>query len=497
MGTGRTPSNRSIEQVIHEDSVHVKKRQDSIEPKQNNINTTDADTNTNTDARIPSELSSPTNDTRSFFNNVFSSIIPESSGNEPPERPDIISHRRHESTTSYHDNASTISGITSITKETEPEKPAKPVKEYSDETFEDTSFHYATEERDIEFKKLFPNLVDARLLDDYSCNVTKELLYQGRLYVTDKTLCFKGVVTKLELAVSDITFLEKTTTAVFPNSISVETNNGKVTQFNNFNNRDETFNLIKEIWSRMLLDQLNNKDANTPAVAALPHGEEELANELYNVSASELYNTMFEDPDLKFWASFFKRCEDCTDFQIIDPQTEFSYTKPLSYSMGPKSTECFGKHIFLQVGKSGYYSVMQETRTPNVPSGKSFVVRTRYVITPTKNSNEDSKESCNLRVSFDIEWIGSSWIKGVIESSCRTTQVATTQSLLSFITRRLAGEDEEDVKSSESDIRIIEYKRIIEDLQKEVHYIRFLLNTFGIISGIIIILLLRILSKLP
>lgn len=231
-----------------------------------------------------------TNGNTKFFENMistfsFKSSVPQNPPplqtqvhNNAPEEissPNIISHRRQVSSQKKNGKrvASPVVGPTSPTSSSanEPEKPKElPSKiqleefhnydttKFVDETYLDTPFHYAVIERSAEFHSLFKNIPkDDRLLDDFSCALSREFLYQGRLYISESHVCFYssllGWIAKVIIPFKDITFIEKTSTAgLFQNAVSIETATGK-TQFNGFISRDIAFTLLKEVWARTLL----------------------------------------------------------------------------------------------------------------------------------------------------------------------------------------------------------------------------------------------------
>ena len=127
-------------------------------------------------------------------------------------------------------------------------------KLYVEETLAGTNYHYATNERNVELHKIFKSIpLEDRLLDDFSCALSREFLFQGRIYVTNSKLCFNsnllGWVTHLVISLRDVTMMEKTSTAgLFPNGIAIETRMGKH-QFVSFISRDTTFDFIKAVWN--------------------------------------------------------------------------------------------------------------------------------------------------------------------------------------------------------------------------------------------------------
>ncbi|SJM88464.1 uncharacterized protein ZBIST_4653 [Zygosaccharomyces bailii] len=232
------------------------------------------------------------NSTNGFFDNMISSFSFKSGAQPPPPletqqdpqeeaaSPSIISHRRQLSSSKKNGKkvSSPVSGVASPVFKTDKPKefPAKTQLEefndydldrFVDETYLDTPFHFAVPERNAEFHALFKTIPhDDRLLDDFGCALSREFLYQGRLYISEKHLCFYssllGWIAKVIIPFKDITFMEKTSTAgLFQNAISLETETGK-TQFNGFISRDIVFTLLKEVWARTLLAE-GDKDNDT------------------------------------------------------------------------------------------------------------------------------------------------------------------------------------------------------------------------------------------
>ncbi|ODV81794.1 uncharacterized protein CANTADRAFT_45062 [Suhomyces tanzawaensis NRRL Y-17324] len=143
--------------------------------------------------------------------------------------------------------------------ESYPESPSTPKGHdynlYTDETFRDTPYYYATMKRNTEFHQLFRTLdLTDRLLDDFSCALSREILLQGRIYVSEHYLCFNsnllGWVTNLVIKFEDIVKLERKSTAgLFPNGISIETKDSKH-NFASFLSRDVTYDFMTSIWSK-------------------------------------------------------------------------------------------------------------------------------------------------------------------------------------------------------------------------------------------------------
>lgn len=545
----------------------------------------------------PVEVAQSPSSAATFFDNMISSLsfkqgsqpspqqVAESSRKSNP--PDIITHRRQPSTSSkkFGKKANTPPETSSPLREVQkPEEMIRRVslndqdnfdrKRFVEETYLDTPFHYASAERNAEFHGLFKNVPDTeRLLDDFSCALSREFLYQGRIYISETHLCFSssllGWIAKVVTPFKDVTYMEKTSTAgLFPNAISIETESSK-TQFNGFISRDTAFTLLKEVWSRTLLAQGDKRDEDalkssasttsmdrhatghvpgnrsytdlvrpneppsrtsyvsendsaiedairsvddyTPSHYAYDSGigsedeeddeddnEEEASDRKSTGSKTKkigyklkpkahyeydgpyyarpttfqykpednketvlaeieldappgvVFQLLFSETNPKFWLEFFKT-QDSSQFSPIgrfdqvnqegQHYREFTYAKGLHFPVGPKSTKCVVQETILHLDYSDYINVLNITRTPDVPSGGSFSTRTRYMF------RWASETTCALKVSYWVEWTATSWIKSMVESSCRSGQVAATKDLVEHVKRYVAENTEKGVVS--------------------------------------------------
>ena len=87
---------------------------------------------------------------------------------------------------------------------------------------------------------------------DYGCSLQREILIQGRLYISKNHICFHanifGWVTDLSIPVAEIESLEKKMTAfVIPNAIQITTRQATYS-FVSFLSRDTTFDVMYHIW---------------------------------------------------------------------------------------------------------------------------------------------------------------------------------------------------------------------------------------------------------
>lgn len=528
------------------------------------------------------DAQSPSN-TAKFFDNVMSSLSfkqstqPALDGGKAVNAPDIISHRRQSSLSSKKSGKKSNSPVDTGSPLKEVEKPKEIIhkvslndnetfdpKRFVEEKYLDTPFHYASAERNSEFHALFKNVPPGdRLLDDFSCTLSREFLYQGRIYVSESHLCFSssllGWIAKVVTPFKDVTYMEKTSTAgLFPNAISIETEKGK-TQFNGFISRDHAFTLLKEIWSRALLAQGENEgdeysgngerqsidggygsrsysdlsrpngppsrasfvsendsiiedairsvddytplhhlddndqgsfdedddeydedmdditQAEVPGLSemkvgyklksksdysydgpyyaretAFPYKPEEnnefvLAEVELKAPPGVVFQLIFSETNSSFWLEFFKS-QDSSQFSHIgrfdqanqegQHYRDFTYAKGLHFPVGPKSTKCVVQETILHLDYSDYINVLNVTRTPDVPSGGSFSTRTRYML------RWASEATSILKISYWVDWTASSWIKSMVESSCKSGQVAATKDFVELITKYVADNTE-------------------------------------------------------
>ncbi|ORY41918.1 hypothetical protein BCR33DRAFT_851940 [Rhizoclosmatium globosum] len=112
----------------------------------------------------------------------------------------------------------------------------------------------ANTKRNKDFHDLFPDIPEEELLlEDWSCAWQREVLIQGRMYLTDHHICFNanifGWTHSLVLDLDDIVSVEKKSIAGFiPNSIEVSSMLGQKYYFASFIARDATFEYITRQW---------------------------------------------------------------------------------------------------------------------------------------------------------------------------------------------------------------------------------------------------------
>uniref|UniRef100_A0A8C6S831 Si:zfos-943e10.1 n=1 Tax=Neogobius melanostomus TaxID=47308 RepID=A0A8C6S831_9GOBI len=103
------------------------------------------------------------------------------------------------------------------------------------------------------FHKLFPDVPESEdLIHAYLCALHKEVPYHGRLYITDRNVCFYSSVllkdTKVVIPVSSIHIVKKQNTALLvPNAVSIRTTEGDKFLFVSLRNREACYQLLRSV----------------------------------------------------------------------------------------------------------------------------------------------------------------------------------------------------------------------------------------------------------
>ncbi|CAL1537178.1 unnamed protein product [Lymnaea stagnalis] len=114
--------------------------------------------------------------------------------------------------------------------------------------------------RSEDYRRMFKDVPkDERLIVDYSCALQKDILVQGRMYISQSWICFYAKIfnweTMLMISCKEITAITKEKTArVIPNAIQITTEKERYF-FTSFGSRDKTYMMLFRIWQNALLDQ--------------------------------------------------------------------------------------------------------------------------------------------------------------------------------------------------------------------------------------------------
>ncbi|XP_068126988.1 protein Aster-C isoform X2 [Hyperolius riggenbachi] len=119
-------------------------------------------------------------------------------------------------------------------------------------------------QRSEEFRKLFKDLPETeKLIVDYACALQKDILLQGRIYLSESWICFHSNILRWEtlicLPLRDVTSMTKEKTArLIPNAIQISTESEKYF-FTSFAARDRSFLHMFRMWQNVLLDKSLSK----------------------------------------------------------------------------------------------------------------------------------------------------------------------------------------------------------------------------------------------
>lgn len=175
----------------------------------------------------------------------------------------VVKRRRRSSEASAQESASEEVSLESDSSNQELDK----MLESSDITF-------ASSKKNKEFHHVFRKIpLNERLIADYSCALSKDILVQGKMYLTPNYICFNsnilGWVTHLMIPLQEVIQIEKKSTAVlFPNGMIIRTLHQKYV-FATFISRDTTFLQITRVWHDVLLgkDDKNNRARSASRVS--------------------------------------------------------------------------------------------------------------------------------------------------------------------------------------------------------------------------------------
>ncbi|KAI9882933.1 MAG: hypothetical protein M1823_005319 [Watsoniomyces obsoletus] len=163
------------------------------------------------------------------------------------------------------------------------------------------------------------------------------------------------------------------------------------------------------------------------------HFERITRDEVVAAPLGKIYSLLFGPNSGLFMTNWLRDEQKVSDLQMEDDKTgltettrtrSYSYIKPITAPIGPKSTKCFITETLDALDLEKAVSVTVVTQTPDVPSGNVFSVRTRYCLTWAEDNGT------RVFVNCTIEWTGKSWLKGPIEKGANDGQIAYTKELV-------------------------------------------------------------------
>lgn len=395
-------------------------------------------------------------------------------------------------------------------------------------TSRSAGYPMASKKRNRDLHTSFKTLpLDDELVEDCGCALQKEILMQGRMYISLGHICFYsnifGWVTQLAISFDEVMSVEKRNTAmVFPNAIAIQTLHNKYV-FASFIGRDSTFEMIVALWrvghpnlhvteSTVSLAKAESVDGKllgsadgetdvsfsdddgsyeydddyeseeeavveekrevasatprkesfarspgpdssrkTPAQDVAPppgpsadqieksatapnteqdfpgptshapsycgdadkHYEKIIRDEVVPAPLGQIYSLLFGDGSAKFMEKWMVENQKVTELQLDDrlglsmdhKSRTSSYIKPLYGAIGPSKTKCNVTEDLKQLDYEKAASVVITTLSPDVPSGNSFSVKTRYCMMWAEEN------STRIIVNCTIDWTAKSWLK--------------------------------------------------------------------------------------
>lgn len=111
---------------------------------------------------------------------------------------------------------------------------------------------FPSEKRQRSFHTLFTEIPPEDLyLAEYTCALRKDILIQGKLYITEHNLCFHsniiGLVTHITIPFNKVYKIQKKKTMGIPNAIEFSNIHERFT-FASFMSRDSVFDLVSKVW---------------------------------------------------------------------------------------------------------------------------------------------------------------------------------------------------------------------------------------------------------
>ncbi|KAJ2448985.1 hypothetical protein EV183_005142 [Coemansia sp. RSA 2336] len=128
----------------------------------------------------------------------------------------------------------------------------------------------------------------------------------------------------------------------------------------------------------------------------------------------------------------------------------YTYDKPLGFSIGPKSTTVEDTFRITMKDFDKAVIVEQVVKTPNVPSGTAFFIKVRHCLTWAAGpSNYPRGGWSRYRMTFQVEWVKTSWIKSTIEKGSMDSNKQAGEQLEKYIREWIAAHPDKEVKAGE------------------------------------------------
>lgn len=144
----------------------------------------------------------------------------------------------------------------------------------------------------LTFHKLFREVPeDEELKDSFTCALQREVLYQGRLYISNSNLGFFCNMLRKEIKVlipvSSVIIVKKANTALLvPNALSVRTIDGDKYLFGSLRNRELCYHAVRSVCTNLQ----DGSTCSTPSATSVEQSPEQ-CSKILNSSHSDLEQT--------------------------------------------------------------------------------------------------------------------------------------------------------------------------------------------------------------
>ncbi|XP_051907741.1 GRAM domain-containing protein 2B-like [Hippocampus zosterae] len=118
----------------------------------------------------------------------------------------------------------------------------------------------------VQFHKLFKEVSrDEALAQSYTCALQRDILYQGKMFVSPNWICFHSKVfgrdTKIAIRTASVTFIKKTKTALLvPNALVIESTREQHV-FVSFLSRNTTYKFLRSVCIHLELEKTRSSHA--------------------------------------------------------------------------------------------------------------------------------------------------------------------------------------------------------------------------------------------
>ncbi|KAK8870125.1 hypothetical protein IAR55_000695 [Kwoniella newhampshirensis] len=313
-----------------------------------------------------------------------------------------------------------------------------------------------------------------RLPDDYmtilatqATDLQSTILVHGRLYLTRYHICFRsniiGIITIKVHALSDIVSIKKGTTAkwiqnaVYVRVAETDENGTRVEQhygYGSLRDRDSLYDGLMDCWKERAPkqyeaymerereqasedldeeDEDEEDDDDDTSVELDPlstsgdtpkrtRGTEEKLKELaldvrLPLSLDQAYDLLYHNEE--FINHFYGDVKKLTELRISGwtpdeagkRRRTLNYVMHMNNSIGPKSSNCNGSETIVVDDPATSYEIESETQTPDIPSGKSFKIRTRTCLT---HDILHGQSATRIHCTTQVDWTASSMLKSAI-----------------------------------------------------------------------------------